>query len=705
MGETRTREIDGASRTRRRATRLAWVLWAIGLGLAIASVFFLAISIDAPAPEGQFGFRGFAALFAIAFGTVGALIASRVPSNPIGWVFLTVGLVSGFQELANQYAIHAVLGDGGGLPLGEAAAWVPAWIWVPATSGAMYLLLLFPDGRTLSPPWRWVLVVGTCGAIVGALGFALAPGPLENFHPVENPLAMGSEPAIGAMTLGGMAVYGLAIVSAAASLVVRFRRSRGEERQRLKWLVASGLFLSLALVSSFIGWIGAPGSTPQVTPLVAVVILGFLSLPVATGIAILRHRLFDIDVVISRTMAYATLPAFITIVYVTIAIGVGTVVGARGSPFLSAVAAAVAALAFQPARRRAQHVANRLVYGERATPYEVLSELSARFAGTYSLEDALPRLARVTAQAIGAERSSVWLRRDGELRPAATWPGESLGASMPVPGDGLPSFDELESGFAVRHQGELLGALTVRMPASEPLGPAQEKLLSDVAAQAGLMLRNVALLEDLRASRRRLVTAQDDRARKLERNIHDGAQQQLVGLVVQLRLLEQQIERDPAGAKAAVARLQGVAATALEDLRDLARGIYPPLLADEGLPVAPDAQARKAPIPVSVSADGVGRFPREVESAVYFSVLEALTNAAKYAEATGISIELEHMNGMLTFAVADDGHGFDPAASGFGTGLQGMADRLEAIGGALMVRSAPGSGTSVIGRIPVEDPT
>ncbi|HZD18902.1 MAG TPA: histidine kinase, partial [Actinomycetota bacterium] len=400
------------------------------------------------------------------------------------------------------------------------------------------------------------------------------------------------------------------------------------------------------------------------------------------------------DVVISKTLIYGALALFITIVYVALVVGVGTAVGSRGDAVLSAIAAALVALAFQPVRRRAQRVADRFVYGERATPYEVLSGFSDRLGEAYSVEDVLPRLARVLAEGLGAERVAVWLRLGSSLRPAAAWPaGADPG---PVPGfDALP-----DRAFEVRHQGEPLGAITVAMPPSEPLTPAQERLVSDVAAQAGLVMRNARLVSDLQESRRRIVNAQDERAKKLERDIHDGAQQQLVALALQLRLLEQQIERDPAGSRATAARLQTAVTTALDELRDLARGIYPPLLADEGLVAALEAQARKSPVPGSVASDGVGRYAPEIEAAVYFCVLEALQNVAKYAGATRVRIALSESDAALGFEVADDGGGFD-LAEARGSGLQGMADRLEAVGGGLAITTAPGSGTVVRGSVPV----
>jgi signal transduction histidine kinase len=237
------------------------------------------------------------------------------------------------------------------------------------------------------------------------------------------------------------------------------------------------------------------------------------------------------------------------------------------------------------------------------------------------------------------------------------------------------------------------------------MNPTKEKLIRDMAAQAGLVLRNVRLIEDLRESRRRIVSAQDERARALERNIHDGAQQQLVALSVQLRLAEGMVDRDPAKARGLLADLQARTAETLEDLRDLARGIYPPLLADKGLPAALEAQARKSSLPVTVQPDGVGRYGPDVESAVYFCCLEALNNVAKYAEASTVEIHLAHANGELRFDVIDDGHGFDPSTTDHGTGLQGMADRLDAIGGSIEIDSAPGKGTRVVGRLPTDGGT
>jgi signal transduction histidine kinase len=422
---------------------------------------------------------------------------------------------------------------------------------------------------------------------------------------------------------------------------------------------------------------------------------------VALGIAVLRYRLYDLDVVVKKTLVAGTLALLVILVYGTV-IGLYGFFAAEGESSGSVfVIALLLGLAFRPVARFARRVADRLVYGRRATPYEVLTEFSERVGDAYATEDVLGRMAQILGQGTGAGSSRVWLRLGAELRPVATWPSDAPDArSVRVSSDALPDLGG-ETAAEVRDAGELLGALSVLMPPSDPMNPSKERLLRDLASQAGLVLRNVRLVEELRAAQRRLVTAQDAERRRLERNIHDGAQQQLVSLSVKARLARGLTEREPDKASEMLTQIETEVQTALEDLRDLARGIYPPLLADKGLGAALEAQARRSPVPVTIESEGVGRYPQEVEAAVYFSCLEALQNVAKYAEASAARITLQQANGHLTFEVTDDGRGFDPAATGHGTGLQGIADRLAALDGGLVVRSRIGGGTSLSGTISV----
>ncbi|HEX4941472.1 MAG TPA: histidine kinase, partial [Actinomycetota bacterium] len=505
----------------------------------------------------------------------------------------------------------------------------------------------------------------------------------------------------------GLVVAAGALLSV-LSLIQRYRRAARLERQQIRWLAFLGIFLGIILLLSFgLIWTGVINDEGVVSGLTffAFVIGVFLGIPAVCGIAILRHGLWELDVVVRKTVQYGLLVAgFALVLGIAVFLAPVMFIGVGGDLDLPTLTvAAVLAVAFTFVRSRARRWANRIVYGKRSTPYEVLSEFAERVGETYSTEDVLPRMAQLLGEATGGKTARVWLRIGNEMRAEASWPADvPQEAVVAVSGDELPRFGDDEV-FEVRHQGELLGALSVAMTAADPMNATKAKLARDMAAQAGLVLRNVRLIEDLRGSRRRIVSAQDERARVLERNIHDGAQQQLVALSVKLRLASGLVESDPAKARTMLADLQEQATETLADLRDLARGIYPPLLADKGLPAALGSQVRRAPVPVSIEPDGVGRYPADIESAVYFCCLEALNNVAKYAHASTVEIRLFGSDGLLRFDVVDDGRGFDPSTTGRGTGLQGMADRLDAVGGTLEVQSRPGSGTTVSGRLPVAE--
>jgi signal transduction histidine kinase len=341
------------------------------------------------------------------------------------------------------------------------------------------------------------------------------------------------------------------------------------------------------------------------------------------------------------------------------------------------------------------------VYGRRASPYQVLSDFARRIGGAYSSEDVLPQMAHIVAAGTGADHVVVRLRVDDELHPGASSDGSLGGGPLPVDGQAVPSLPDADVSVPVLHQDVLLGAISIRMPKDEPLRPAGQQLVADVASQAGLVLSNAGLIEDLRASRQRLVTAQDEARRRLERNIHDGAQQDLVALAIKLKLAGITVAGDPAQAEEIFGELQADAAGALANLRDLARGIYPPLLADLGLAAALNAQASKSAVPVTVEADRIGRFGQDTEAAVYFCCLEALQNIAKYAHASQARICLQAQNGTLCFAVSDNGTGYDARRTPLGSGQRNMADRLAALGGRVEVRSAPSQGTTITGHLPI----
>jgi signal transduction histidine kinase len=677
-----------------------WVAWSVGIlsiALLVAALILLLVDrsrVRLPESVGVWSLlTAFEIAVSIPVPVLGALIASRQPRNAIGWLYLGGTFVFALAAFGQLYAVHVLLVDPGVLPGGRFLAWLSAGLLPIAICLLPFLFLLFPTGHMPSRRWRpvaWLASIGLLCLTAGSITLATRVW--------SDPFA-GSEDAARELPGLVLLIFSVAVLAlpvtlvlSAASVLVRFGRSRGDERQQLKWFVAAA---ALVAVSISLGIF----SETIAASVAASLSLAFMD--VAMAIAVLKYRLYDIDLIIGKTIVYGLLAAFITVVYVVLVVVIGAVIGVTEG--LSLLATAIVAVAFQPIRQRAQRIANRFVYGKRATPYEVLSEFSEHVGETYSGEDVLQRMVRLLAEGTGASTTVVWLRIDSELRPAATWPSDG---QPPAPrvfsGDDLPAFADETLALPVRHRGEILGALTLTKPPNENLSPVEQKLVNDLTGQAGLVLRNSQLIEDLRASRQRLVTAQDEERRRLERNLHDGAQQQLVALAVQARMAESLAGTDPNRERELLRQVQQGVQDALENLRDLARGIYPPLLADKGLASAIEAQSRKGSMPVRVETDGIGRYSQEFEAAVYFCVLEALQNASKYAEASDVTVRLWQENGDLLFSVADDGRGFDRETTSLGAGLQNMTDRLAALGGTLDIRSWPGGGTTVSGRIPVQ---
>jgi signal transduction histidine kinase len=644
----------------------------------------------------------------IAYGVVGLVIALRQPRNPIGWILLgvwaAVSLVFAFAGTYSQWALI----DDPGAPGAVFFTWLENWAWVPIFTVLLtYPLLLFPDGHLPSRRWRWIAWAIGILTVAWSISFAFEQHDFTdaNNNPAVNPytwqrLAPFFDAARVVVSFFVLAAIGACVVA----LIVRYRRSRGVEREQIRWLIYAGAIT--------VAWLSLPFEHGNGG--LADFIQGFvlMLIPIAIGVAILQYRLYDIDVVIRKTVVVGVLAAFIALIYVAIVVGLGSF---ADSPALRIGATALVAIAFQPLRDRANRWANRLVYGARATPYEVLARFGDRVGETYASEDVLPRVARVIAEGTSATRAEVWLRVGSELRMTASWPDADPRRSLPV-GDGDLPIDG-DRVAAVRHHGELLGAIAVHKRASEPLTPGEAELVDRLADQSGLILANAGLTADLearldqiaiqaaelRASRQRIVTAQDEERRRLERNIHDGAQQHLVALAVKLRLAKTALAADPARGRAMLDEIGSEIDAALDTLRALSLGIYPPLLEEQGIAPALAAQYVRSGLPVRMEADATDRYPIEIEAAVYFSALEALQNAAKYAQATEITIAITPDDGALRFSVRDDGVGFDAAASGSGTGIAGIRDRLAVFGGDATVESVPGEGTVVRGRVPISE--
>lgn len=410
------------------------------------------------------------------------------------------------------------------------------------------------------------------------------------------------------------------------------------------------------------------------------------------------------------------LTAFVVLVYVGIVLGGGVLIGDTSSPdlALSVLATAVVALAFDPVQTRLEQWASRAVHGGAPSPYEVLRQFSEAVTGSYHAEELPARMARVLADGTGAAWSQVWLVGGDLPQLAATWPPHAAPAATaldPATHDGtVPGRRSLP----VRQGGELLGILVVQERERQPLTPVEERLFAGLAGQAGIVLRGARLraelgrraaelsarAEELRLSRQRLVDLQDAERRLLERDIHDGAQQHLVALAVNLRLALTLAQRSPERADLLLAGQQQAAAEAAATLVRLSRGIFPPLLEDEGLPGALRAAVDTSVIPVEVTASNVGRYAAQVEAAAYFCCLEAVQNAAKHSGASTIRVTLHGEPGSLWFTIEDDGTGFDSSSTPGGSGLTNMRDRVGSVDGTLTTRSVPTGGTRITGWLP-----
>jgi signal transduction histidine kinase len=556
------------------------------------------------------------------YGGVGMLMASRHPSNPLGWLFVTVAAVIGTSSFAAAYRlIGTVDGSQGDAPGADLASWFLTL--VPLATLAFVLpvfLLLYPDGRLLSPRWRWGVALSGLTSAMFLVGSA---AQADRWFGLETPGAIDAIPGAGGLAGAAGLVTVAAGAAGFASLLIRNRRATGDTRAHLRFLtIVMGAMVIATALSPTGGW---------PTAFLAILVDGFgilIGIPLATAVAVLTFGLYDVGFVVRKQAVSVLLTIALVLLFGLFVFSFGGLLSLRGDaqPGLLFLRGLLTGLAILPLRRLAVRLSQRIMFGGRTTPYEVLATFSGRLGETYATDDVLVRLATLLAEAVGAQEVGVWLRIGGRLRLEASLPDREA-ASHAMPGDELPE-GLPGAAFEVRDAGEVLGAITVTMPANDPMNRRKETLVRDLASQAGLVLRNVRLIEELRESRRRIVAAQDDRAKKLERDLHDGAQQQLVALAVKLRLVEQLEGRDGDRARALVAELQVDANDALQTLRGLGHGIYPPLLADPGLCAALEGQARRAPVAVTVE----GRFerhPPEVESAVYLCCLVALQNVAK----------------------------------------------------------------------------
>jgi signal transduction histidine kinase len=708
----RTREKERREATKPSAALLGGLLGAIALSGAISAPL-----VD---NHGDVATQVVRAIVVGAFGLAGAFALTRRPSErqPI-LALLCAGLAGAATSLSALIDAHAhhLAVSAGLLSFARIGEPVALALFPVAV---MHFLLGLPDGSC-----RLSRAVIGIGYLVGtAVGVALwTQRPSLPLWPILVELVIGA----GAGFIGSQR---------------RYSRSAGLERQRMQWfgwataLTVETLLVSLGLRLLW-GW-------PHHPPLVVAVSL----LPIAVAIAMGSTRRFAgrIDRILAHTVSLAGLTGIVVIVYLVVVLGLGHTPSSHSERVLLALsmaAAAIATLVYGPARQRLGQFANRLVYGEREAPDTVLRTFGSRLSRAIPMDELLLQVAESLRKTLALSAAEVWTGSGGHLERTVSVPDVPVSrltlnndeqlvvARAGVTGTAwlevwLPALLEGREDSVLRvapttHSGQVLGMIVaVRPPGGDQFTTDDDTMLTELARQVALALHNVELdsalqesleevrrqADELQASRARIVAASDAARRQIERNLHDGAQQHLVALAVNVRLARKLAETDLDASFELLDQLGLDLQDAVQELRSLAHGIYPPLLIDRGLEEALRAAAGRAALPTDVEAIEIGRYSPETEAAAYFCCMEALQNAGKHAgEGSSAKVRIWEESDRLFFEVADTGAGFDmKGAAGKGAGFVNMSDRVGAVGGILNVESTPGKGTTISGRVPITSP-
>jgi len=727
---TRKQDNGIGGMTHRTAAWLAWSLWAVCvvlIGLALLLDFLTSEVIPAGLP-GQRPGPGFAVLtglLSLAYPTVGAFIASRLPTNPIGWIFCGMGVLYTAGRFTGAYADYALV-ENFAFPGGEYTAWFASCLWFAGLTLGVFLILLFPDGRLPSRWWRLVAWAALLGVALAVLGFGFMPDYLIVTHPyVENPFGvigvigggLTTYELFGASRFLGMTLLLTSSLAALFSPILRLRHTRGNERQQIKWFLFAavpltlflGLFeLSLIITNLTYDFLtydfliriadivscrcpSHPRTSGQALKAIQLVaLLALLFVPIVTYIAILRHRLYDIDVVINRTLVYGALSACVIGIYVLAVAALGALFQAQGNLGVSLLATGLVAVLFQPLRSRLQHSVNRLMYGERDDPYAVISRLGKRLEATLAPEAVLPTVVETIAQALKLPYAAILLKESEGFRTAAAY-GSPRGEPETLP---------------LVYQREEIGRLVLspRSP-GEGFSDADRSLLEDLARQAEVAVHDLRLTSDLQHSRKRLVATREEERRRLRRDLHDGLGAQLAGLNVQAGTLRRLIPRDPDAADELVVELREELRSAIADIRRLVYDLRPPALDDLGLveslrQLGERYGSKDEPLNVLVEApEDLPDLPAAVEVAVYRITQEALTNVVRHARARTCVVRLI-VDEDVTLEIVDDGVSI-PAERSAGVGLSSMHERASELGGSCVVEPTPKGGTQVLVRLPL----
>jgi signal transduction histidine kinase len=689
-----------------RRARLAGMALGVVLGGA-GLLYSIWHAVSAEAGDGLLGELSWLAVGVVPLYVVGVWVASKRPEHPQARLLLVMAC-----SLSLNLAFENLMRDA------TARQGTGSWMWWPNLAyhysgvlsmiAGVLLIASYPDGvvertwqrRVLGSIWLYLLVPPVLAFARPTLlfdAYLFNPAPV-----VANPTAVPWLEFLAGPATILYEFYPGALVLVCV-LFVRYVQADRAQRARMRLLV----YVSAALVATTVvifatAGIGFGPERPLWAQLLnGCYVLLLLMVPVTIVIGIVRHRVFDINPVARRSTVFTTLSLVIAGAYLLATAAPGLSLRNEIPVQVAVVMTIVAAIAFQPLRARLERLADRFAFGERVNRYELLTTFGAGLEQTVDLADLLPRLADTVRKGLGAP----WVRVT--LPEAHAVVGEPVGeAALRVP---------LERG------GEVAGHIDCG-PKDGGYEPGDRELLDTLARQAATAIANVRLtarlaeqVDELARSRARIVAAQDSERRRIERNIHDGAQQHVVALIMKLRLARNQLGRGERTADDVLDELQGDARDLLTDLRELAHGIHPPVLSDQGLVVAVEARADRLPLEVRVRADAGlrdGRLDADVEGAAYYVICEALTNVVKHSSARSAGIDLSTTDGQLSVLVHDDGVGLATGngnvngdgnrdGNGNGHGLTNLRDRVEALGGRLRVSSEPGAGTSVLAELPV----
>ena len=621
----------------------------------------------------------------VTFAVVGAVIVVRRPDNRVGPLLCMVGVVAAVLGVANEYAMRALIVAPGSLPGGRAAAYV--MMWCPLILVGLVVGLLpqvFPDGRVLSRGFRFGIWAAWAYVILGSVGNALDDEVVEGLGGFRNPYPVAAvQPYLGPVIAAAAVCLGIAVLTGVVTIVLRWRRSAGDERQQLKWFVAgvAPLIVPVVLHDSFNTF--SEVALAVLLPLV----------PAAFGVAILRYRLYELDVVLNRALVYSVLTVLIAGLYLSMVTLVETVVGGDRGRWAQVLATVVAAALFQPARSAIQRAVDRLFYGDRSRPYDAIARLGLILERAPVPETVLPGIVESVAAALRLPYVAIDLREGDE------WIGAAAHGTF---------IDHTEE-FPMVYQDGVAGRLIVGRRGGQKFGDADRRLLADLARQAGVAAHGVQLTLALQRSRAALVTAREEERRRLRRDLHDGLGPALAGVTLGLHAAETHVRHDP---DRAVTQLRNLAEQVEESVRDIRRLVYglrPPALDELGLSRAIQREAGRLEsdglaIVVDVSSHGLGRLPAAVEAAAYRIITEALTNVSRHAGATTCRIRLardpdrDATDQALEVEVRDNGCGLDGRPAG--VGLTAMRERATELGGTCLVESLT-PGTRVVARLPI----